>query len=163
MVRPRFIVCSEGRSIDKITNLVTFYNVIDQLTTTISSPEPKQPVFFGLPIHLSAVWMRERDSEKEIEYEAEIRLFSPGSEEPAVLHPDNFRFGQHRFFRIDALIRPGLSGNETLKLELRDGIMRLECRIRPVGETEWLSQDYPIPVRVNRPKSSDAETGSSDE
>jgi len=162
MVRPRYIICSEGRVVDRETKLVTYYNVIDSVTLSIPASEPEVPVVFGPAMWLSAVWMREQESEKEVEYETEVRLFPPGSDEPRSVFRANFRFGDYRFHRIDVAIRPGPPEVAGLAIKVREGTMRLECRIRPVGEGDWLSQEYVIPFNVHRLESLEAEERSSD-
>ena len=150
MVRPRYIICSEGHVVDRATNLITHYNVIDTITVGVPTPEPHTPVLVGFQIYLSAVWARENDLEKDIEYEAEVRIFSPGLNEPTIVRPGNFRFGEHYYHRINVVIRPGPPGGAEVTIKPRDGVMRLECRIRPARGGEWLSQEYLIPFKVNR-------------
>jgi len=165
MVRPRYIICSEGRVIDQATKLISHFNVIDQITVSMQTSTVKtaEPRLVGLALELSAVWMKEDESEKEVDYETEVRLFSPGGDEPQVARLGTFRFGEHYYHRINMTIRPGPAGEESAVIELREGMMRLECRIRPLGggETDWISQDYLIPVKVNRPDSPEPQADSS--
>jgi len=162
MVRPRYIICSEGQVVDRATNLVTYYNVIDSITIDVPVPEPDTPVLVGFSTHVSAVWMREDDSEKDAEFEAEVRMSLPGSDELHVIRHGNFRFGEYYFHRIDVAIRPGPPVAGAIAIKPCDGVMRLECRIRPAQGGDWVSQDYLIPFKVNRIGSpADAEGDSS--
>lgn len=164
MVRPRYIICSEGQVVDRATGLVTYYNVIDSIAISVPDPEPDAPVLIGFPMHISAVWMREDDSEKDTEFEAEVRVTSPGSDAPRVVHRGSIRFGEYYFHRIDVAVRPGPGppGAGTLAIRPCDGVMRIECRIRPSQGGEWVSQDYLIPFKVNRiGQPADAESDSS--
>ena len=152
MVRPRYIICSEGQIADRATGLVTYCNVIDMITVNLPIRGPATPVIAGISMHVSAVWMREDESEKDIEFEAEVRLFPPGSDQGHVIYHGNIRFGEHYFHRIDVAIRsaPGPQSADAISITACDGVMRLDCRIRPAQGGDWLSQDYLIPVKVKR-------------
>ena len=161
MVRPRYIICSEGQTLDRATGLIAYWNVIDAITITLPDPAPPTPIIVGTSMHVSAVWMREDDSEKHTEFEAEVRLFPPASDEGHVIFQGKIRFGEHYFHRINVAIRPGV-GAGAIRIKPCDGVMRLECRIRPAQGGDWLWQDYLIPVKVNRIGSpADAEADSS--
>jgi hypothetical protein len=153
MVRPHYIICSEGLLVDRATRLATYFNVVDALTISVPVPEPAAPVVLGTPMHVSAVWMREDESEKDSEFEAEVRLFPPASDEGQVIFQGNIRFGEHYFHRINVAIRPGpgVPGAMAIAIKPCDGVMRFECRIRPVQGGDWVSQDYLIPVIVRAP------------
>lgn len=162
MVRPRYIICSEGQVVDRATGLVTYYNVIDAITINVPGPEPDTPFLVGTPMHISAVWMREDDSEKDVEFEVEVRMSPPGSDEPSVIYHGNIRFREYYFHRIDVAIRPGPPSVKAIALKPCDGVMRFECRIRPAQGGDWVTQDYLIPFKVNRiGPPADAEGGSS--
>lgn len=153
MIRPRYIICSESRIVDRATGLVTHVNVLDELAVSLG-PRKEQPAALPfLKFVTTAVWMRESDEESEEAYVFETYMYVPGEEEARRIHAGEFQFGSSRFYRLDAFVQVGLKLDEASSgngLRLKPGILRLESRVRRSGDVEWLTQDYLIPVRVDQ-------------
>ena len=169
MIRPRYILCSESRIIDRATGLITHYNVMDELALGVGPPNP---VTGGLPFLkfvMTAVWMRVGDENREDVFEFETYMYVPGEETGRCIHAGEFQFGEHRFHRLEAFVQGGFavgpapSGTEPAdRLWLTSGTLRLESRIRRAGDDEWLRQEYLIPVRVEQRTSEVAESSQQD-
>ena len=165
MVRPRYIICSESRTVDRTSGLVTHYNVIEELTVSVGGPKAKAGSAPFLKFVVTAVWMRETGEEAEDTYEFETSMHLPGEEIARRIHAGEFQFGEHRFHRLETFIqglftqRGEAVPNDALTLQ--PGVLRLESRIRRSGDQQWLSQDYVIPVRVERgsPELADSSQG----
>lgn len=150
-MKPRYMLCCEGRVVDQETGLVTYYNVTDQLNVTSSTTNVPTGVPVPLPkLVVSAVWARDSETEERDEvWQHEMRMFVPGEETPRVLYTGEFRFGEFRYYRFDLVLQPQPkpSGDApATAISLRPGILRLESRVRREGDTTWLSQEYEIPI-----------------
>lgn len=152
MMKPRYMLCCEGRVVDRETGLVTYYNVTDQLNVTFSTPDaPTTGVLVSFPkLVVSAVWARDSEAEDRDDVcQHEMRMFVPGEETPRVLHVGEFRFGESRYYRFDLIFQPqpAPSGDKPASAFLvRPGVLRFESRVRREGDTTWLSQEYEIPI-----------------
>ena len=148
MAKPRYIICSLARIVDRETNLISHLNVVDELNITVAPGEQDRTSGFGVPpLCVSAVWMREGDDEATAEYETEFRIFAPGEDDPKLTQACNFQFTQ-RFYRIEFVFQS--SDKAAVQIPLRQGMLRFESRIRQVGSPKWLSQEYLVPVNVHR-------------
>ena len=83
------------------------------------------------------------DSESQYDFEFETRLHVPGGQDPIPLANGTFRF-EKASHRIDT----GVLFPVVLPRQPERGIMEVECRIRKVGDSEWISQSFPILVEV---------------
>lgn len=145
MPRPVFIICAESVAHDKTTNLISLFHVLEGFqifrapdVATIKKGMPKhhvssvaQPLFVGV-----AKWRRNPEDDPNDEYEYELTATSPGVIEPKMLGRGTFAFSQtsHQFFAR-------MQADWTA-----EGTFRFASRIRKVGGSEWLSQDYEIDV-----------------
>jgi len=147
MPRPRYIVCSETRIVDRETGLCTYCNVADGLTFSSSqdprSVEPRQRLARAFRMYVSATWLRSTDSESQYDFEFETRIHIPGGKDPIPMTNGMFRFDKVSHRIETAVLFPlDLPGKP------EQGIMDIECRIRKVGDSEWISQSFPILVEV---------------
>jgi hypothetical protein len=153
MAKPHYMLCSEGRIVDRTTGLVTYYNVLEQLILSIGRPTGVSGESTYLRFVITAVWMRDPD-EEETTYEFETYMHIPGGHEPRRIHAGDFQFGRRHFHRLEVFFQgspvPTQEEAAPEALRLQTGVMRLESRIRPKDSTEWLSQEYRIPLQIQR-------------
>jgi hypothetical protein len=146
MARPVYIVFAQAYSMDKDTDLLSVFQIVESIQIA-PVPEPQEgekAVFVRWQqFRMVAAWMiePEKGDRYEDEYEFEFRLHTPdgathlggrgtfsfAAPEPRPVH----RFPAHF---DNPLPLPG------------PGPMRIEHRIRKAGAGEWLSQDYPVIV-----------------
>src|SRR5437868_4455634 len=139
MPTPVYIICSESGSEDRVSGLASVFNVIEQIEVRpLPPPTPDQPAvvpFF--PFRVSAQWMKAEDDAETDPYECQIRLHYPGAErEPEPVAQTRLHFTRP-FNRVT------MRANLPLAFPAL-GLLRVECRIRREGDTDWLSQEYPI-------------------
>jgi len=161
MARPIFIVCSNGVSIDRATNFLTMFQVLEGYTSTISeTPEPVpvtesvRAIVGDIRFFVTAVWMREPEETPEDEFEYELAITSPGQERQVFDH-------QHckipkNFFRITAGLQKSSPWDQA-------GIVSVECRLRKLPDGEWKTQEFPIPITVRRVASFEELQGTQDD
>lgn len=154
MPRPMYIICSQAGALDQYTNGISFFNVIE----SIRGMEVKPPVEGGIAVvapllmRLAAAWLREETDTPEQEFESQLVVLAPVSNEPlASVQFPPFRFVApvHRLVVPQLILSP--------HAELVPGILRFECSIRRVGETGWSRrQEYVVPVEVVGESKADA-------
>lgn len=161
MPRPAYIICSRTGALDQYTNSVSCFNIIEALNVSKmetekveskdeGSPEGKSAV--TLPIRVQsfgmrvlAVWIKEESDSSKDEFEAQIvfRLENTPIDLMIVGFP-NFHFEK----RMHRLVAPEVPVPPVPDL----GLLLVECRVRRVGATEWLSrQSYPIILEEGEP------------
>jgi len=169
MIRPRYILCSESRIVDRATGLVTHYNVVDELTLGVGTSKPLAGGLPMLKFVMTAVWARVGDEDSEDLFEFETYIHMPGEENARCIHAGEFAFGEHSFHRLEAFVAgivvagpppEGIAPADVLRFA--SGTRRLESRVRRSGDNEWLAQDYLIPVRVEQKTSELAESSQQD-
>jgi hypothetical protein len=148
MPSPVFIVCSEGGSIDRHTNQLSIFDVIERLT--FARANPTNPAADGNPtiaalggarpmvfhsMRMAACWRRE-EGEEAAEFEYKTTLEMPGAE-PLVVAEGviSFKSEWHRFVSTMHTDMPTQSGQ-----------MVITNSLRPAGNGTWISQRYVIPV-----------------
>lgn len=145
MPRPVYIICSESGVTDRVTGLVSFFNTLETITTTLTilpknsdrSAEYQQLSFFT-----AAVWMQEEGEEQDQEYEYQTVLRIPGAHQENVVAQGTFKFSAP-LQRIQITIRG--------RPFMVPGILYVESRIRAaVGDGSWLKQDYPLRIEVKK-------------
>lgn len=150
MPQPVFIACAQQIVEDKHTGLVSLFQLIDGFQLSIRSrDEQKVP---ATPLHSfigMAVWRSNDDEHSDWEYEYQAVARPPGESEQIVRN-GRFQFTTRRVRFIQGLIVPNAW--------TQSGDFVFIHRIRRAGESEWLSQSYPIEVTVStatpRPDSS---------
>jgi hypothetical protein len=148
MPKPAFIICSESGSEDRVTGLVSLFKVIEriELHERPDSEEGRPIVLNPLPFQVVAVWALSEDENADQEYEFEHKLTLPSGKE-ATLQSGTFFFERGRPRHRFTVIVNGFMPQDA-------GLLRVENRIRKVGEGDWLVQAYEIPV-VQSPGESD--------
>jgi len=148
MPRPVYIICSESGAQDASTNLLSLFQVFESLQLNEIPPEDLQsgkPVIIPIPtIHAVAVWMSQPDDPPDQEYEFQMAFLLPPNDAERIVHEGKFSFikGKPLYRMVVRGYMPQLTS---------PGLFRIECRIRKVGEENWLRQDYPIPVEAVTP------------
>lgn len=150
MPRPLFILCAESLSFDRFSGLVSVFQILEGYSYLIdtrgtgkllSSINPDQIAnampfpsmsFFGL-----AAWMRLDGESPDTEYEYELAVDGPGEPEKKVTS------GKFKFSKLTHRFRCRIVRSTPWP---QDGMLRFISRIRPAGTTEWMSQDYPMPI-----------------
>ena len=101
----------------------------------VVGPQPHQLGFVGI-----SVWGQTDDDSPEDLYEVEILTQSPGEDEESIRHSGQFKFTK-RNQRFQTEIRIS-------KPWTRSGVFVFSSRIRKAGSSDWLRQDYHIPIDV---------------
>ncbi len=146
MILPRYMICSEGRIVDRETGLVSHINVTDRLVVARGQGHPRQ-VSSGLRFFVSAAWATDEETPSEDQYEWEMSASFPGEKEPRAVGSGEIRF-THPFYRIDVLFQLILGDPLQAQVKMQTGIIRFTSRIRRKGDTDWLSQEYPVRLDV---------------
>lgn len=152
MPSPVLIVCSEGGSVDRHTNQLSIFDVIEKLTfrqlepgdvaTSTDGRSSISEMSFGgrltaiNAMRVTTVWKRS-ECDKDREFEFKTTLMMPGAGEAVVISEGRFVFKSllHRLVAQLFTDMPNQSGNIVVK-----------SLIRPVGDADWISQEYVIPV-----------------
>jgi hypothetical protein len=149
MPSPAFIVCSEGGSIDRHTNMLSIFDIIEKLTFKVFDKPPQQSdvrlqeaQLAGMKpatihsLRMTAVWRREEaDIGKEFEFQTFIQI--PGVAEPFIAGEGQFVFKTllHRLIATFHHDMPPQSGK-----------LIVTSAVRRVGDENWIRQEYLIPV-----------------
>ena len=148
MPSPVFIVCSEGGSVDRHTNQLSIFDVVEKLTfRRIESPEPPpagtareigletKPMSINV-LRMTAYWRRD-DGDTGAEFDFKTTLKMPGVAEEITAGEGRFLFKTelHRLLSTMYTNMPDHSG----EIVVRNSIRR-------AGTNDWLSQQYVIPV-----------------
>jgi len=148
MPRPVFVVCSESISQDRETNLLSIFSIIERLDFFIGgkpdgTSDPAQMAIKHFRARLTAVWMFDPD-EVNIPFEHEVAFLLPPNGEEVLGAKTEFSlregFHLHRF--VTALV--GLP-------PIKTGTLNLVSRVRRAGDSDWISQSYPVVVSVSEP------------
>lgn len=151
------MICSEFGSLDRYTNALSAYNIIEKfelsteipatLEVKLSTGEIKtisaEPVPPTIRFRLASVWIAD-DSDINHEFEYEQRFQLPGSEEWRIVGHGTFIW-KARSHRLLAAVGS--------RMEPVSGTLRVVTAIRRKADgAEWLQQEYAIPVEVPVPK-----------
>jgi hypothetical protein len=145
MPRPGYIICSVSGSLDWYISSMSAFNIIESIEIQQVHPEPGQPIkSHDFRMRVIASWFKEDTDSVRQSFEAEIVALAPKTDQVVF----TARFPSFKFSApVHRLILPDFSF-PTVPLE--SGFLRLECRVRKVGETGWTwRQQYPIAV-VNK-------------
>jgi len=146
MITPRYMICSEGRLVDRETGLVSHINVVDKVVITRGVLSPGLPVPTSMRFFVSAVWSADEAGMGQT-CDWEFLVSFPGDKEPRSMASGQFQFSVP-FHRFDVLFQTRPGDASQAQSEPQSGAIRFTSRVRPVGADEWLSQDYAILVEV---------------
>lgn len=149
MPSPVFIICSEGGSIDRHTNMVSIFDVIEKITFKVvpkqSEGLPPPNLLDALPggkpaalntLRVTAVWRRaNEDADGEFEFKTTVQL--PGSREEVLAGEGRFIFNTI-LYRIISTIYSDMPS--------QSGAIVVTNSVRRTGSAEWFRQQYTIPV-----------------
>lgn len=140
MAHPLYILCCNSGAVDKQTNQVSHFNVIEQLQLH-QPPKGALGIVAALSLQVVSVWVRDSDDKSSDPFEVEIKI-QRTDKTIETLHKATFTFAEaknHRFvINLSLLPRP----------DLQSGEYRFDSRIRKVGTTKWIRHEYVIPVEV---------------
>lgn len=147
MAKPLYIVCADSGVEGKENNLISFFNVLEKVTLAIEALKQSDPsgppkvVIHPLMLWAVAVWMKE-DGDEARQFESHFVVIRPDGAEIIKTEPKRFGFVSGKY-----LTRFVLRCQLTVT-SFPEGFLRIQNRVREVGKTEWLSQEYPILVEV---------------
>jgi hypothetical protein len=145
MPRPVYLLCSQSYAVDRESNQISFFNLIEEVKIVKrpddSDATDKQAVAHKhISMRIVSAWMKADDDSPDQVFEVEVAIKLPkesgGHEETVISRPTlSFTKPFHRLLANEFSI-PGVEA---------PGILWFECRIRRAGEKEWLArQEYPI-------------------
>jgi hypothetical protein len=142
MARPRYIVCSEDRVTDRVTGLVSHFNVIEELTVNQQQAPEEMVSSHGTPwlrMVVTALWSKDDEDLEDDVFEHDMLLHLPGNEKPETVIMGEVKFSarNHRFEMMVA--------GQPFTVA---GTVVFESRLRKKGSFDWLSQKYEIPINV---------------
>lgn len=147
MPRPVFILCAESLAQDKATNLISVFHILDgfqvfraeNAAAVAEVARSKDPASAAQLLMVGiARWMRNPGDDPEAEYEFELAVRVPGASEPKIISKGSFVFrkAMHQFM-------------SRMKIDwAAAGTFLFISRIRKVGDTDWMYQDYPMEISV---------------
>ena len=141
MLRPLYILCCESGSIDRFTQKASHFNILEQLHATAVPDDLKSIAARPTTdFTIFALWIGEdEDLEQQFDYVLSVRL--PGDEQEHIVNEGDVTFTsrRHRFI-----------GRVIMGSPKEQGTILVESRIRRKGQTEWLTQTYPVDVSIKR-------------
>ena len=142
---PVYLICSESGATDENTKLTSFFNLVEKLRVMRMEAQPGQVIRANLtPLRLSAYWMREETDADDTRFEVQFVGMFPNGPPEIELTRGEFQF-VGPFARLNVV---GLQFNQFFG----PGILRIEARIRRIGEETWLNRmSYPIVLEEFQP------------
>lgn len=142
MPRPIYIICAESGAEDKLSGLVSHYNVVEcmAIRKIPKAPESSSIVIAPSPLWITALWERTSGDEGQ-QFEFETVLILPPDQQEVKAASGVFAFEKlrHRFtVRMMGLIP--FRG---------PGTCWVESRVRQVGATEWLKQSFSLILQAD--------------
>ena len=142
MARPLYMICSESGVIDRHSNTVSAFNIIESIQIfevqnkdDLQSAGLREALPF-LQLRVVATWISD-EGDRDQEYHFETRLRLPGHDEWQVVHHGTFHW-KTKNHRLISNIRG---------LNVEQGTLLIVNRIRRTGEEgNWLTQQYEIGV-----------------
>jgi hypothetical protein len=157
MPEPHYIICALSKSVDRETNNLSFFNVIEGITVTLQEKPSGEhgPSLIHIEGDASrftavATWMRTANDANEDRFDWKMEFVRPDRETTAV--NGEFSFGKNRFYRINVIMQMVWPAPES-------GTLVVSCSIRPSDgdEESWITQSYKIPVTVIKQDSGDSD------
>jgi hypothetical protein len=149
MAHPVYILCSRSGAVDGQTRLLSFFDVIEEFQLTRADRQGETlptPSGWQFDFFVVAVWMRENESPEQ-GFQAQFVAHFPRPDQPE--REEVFAELEFKFIRpFQRLI---IRGKQVPNFE-GPGTLRIECRIRPVGQEGWSGrQEFPIILREVTP------------
>lgn len=145
MPKSVYVICSRDGSVDKFTNSVSIYNIIEGFTIfdVEDSSEEREPTgteAAWINLRITALWERE-DDEMPGDYWHQMLVVTPEGQEHVISEsPFSLRKQRRLFISKCSGLRP-----------VSEGYIRAISRIRRRGEEGWIaSGEYKIPIRRER-------------
>jgi hypothetical protein len=139
MPRSIYIICCQAGSDDRFTGATSHFNVYDRLEIFPRITGSGGPIVGPtLPLRITAVWMPE-DADLGADYECELRIFLPPHQTEWTAYSGRFQFES-------GVPRKRFTFNVPYIMFNGPGQLLVENRIRKLGESDWLTQNYPIDV-----------------
>jgi hypothetical protein len=134
MAKPFYIICSQSSADDKLSGRISFFDVIERILFTKNAiPQGVMPL---QQMRVTAAWHHEpQDAGKNFEWSVIIRFPTSDADEQIANGILQFQGPSQRI--IATLVGMPIAGPGTLKIQ---------SRIRPEGDEEWISQEYSIVV-----------------
>ena len=141
-----FVICAQSSSSDQNTNLLSLFHILDGYQVHLKKSDAPAPALAdrAQPHQLGfvgvAVWGRTDDDSPDDSYEVEILTQAPDEDKESIRHRGEFKFTRrHQRFHVDIHIS---------KPWTKSGVFIFSSRIRKVGSSDWIRQDYHIPIDV---------------
>ncbi len=146
MPLPAYLICCEGVSVDREANKITAFNVCEQIHlidteqlrrhTAERAAQNIPPLTMGGPtlVRIVSTWLKENTDTPDVRYETQFAFLFPGQADEIVVGQVEIRFDAtfHRVTTPPTFI-PGFP---------EPGILRIESRIRRVGDADWLHRQF---------------------
>lgn len=150
MPMPVYMVAAETVLQDRRSGLLSIINVIEKMTIQLAPAatdgENQEPA--GLPgnqvwMRVVCVWMGLPEDVGR-EFETDLQIEMPDGKQRELKGGGSFSFSADKplrraIFEVGGNLDPGQSG-----------VVRIIARLRPVGETEWLTQQFAGLIEVVR-------------
>jgi hypothetical protein len=141
MPLPVYILCATSLAVDKETNFVSYFNVVEKIEIRKMEPaqhDSSRPVVVkASSLEIMAVWMKEQDDTPDRLFEVEFAALFPN-------RPEEFILGLVKITFSDPLYRIRVKDLHLAQF-WGPGILKIEARIRPAGAEAWTNrQSYPI-------------------
>lgn len=153
MPKPVFVVCAVDGSVDRFTNRLSLFNILENIV--IQEVPGNLPDVVQLPplkFKAVAVWAAEEvDAGKELEHELLIDSKMAGPKQLALM-PFAFSSRLHRFYisvgvGITATKQqPDQSNKKDVIIRPEGGMLHIISRVRYAGSDKWFSQEYELPI-----------------
>jgi hypothetical protein len=155
---PIYLICSESGAIDETTKLASYFNLFEKMTISSIPVLPAGQVAVAriVPIRASSYWMKEDTDAPETKFQIQFIANLPNAPDEILLAQGEFQFTSSSPFA-----RLNIEGIQLTQF-FGPGMLRIEARVRRVGEEAWLGrQMYPILLEGPVPASSSSSSSSS--
>jgi hypothetical protein len=142
MPRPVYVLLAEAGHIDRRTNLVSVFNIVEVVEVSRNVADAPTQLPAGVPqtYNILAAWMKEDGDASDDVFESQLACLAPDGTDFFVSPVVDFNFNlpYHRVHVREAAI-PGFPAI---------GVFVIEARLRRAGQEDWqLRQQFPFFVR----------------
>ena len=139
MPKPVYLICSQSGAQDKDSGLLSVFQIIEKIQFSKTLLPNAIPM---IQMQISAAWMRE-PSDIGVQFQFDTTVFIPPDDTVFEAGSGEFVFDGH-FQRITGRIIGFLPIQGA-------GVMRVRHRVRRVGASDWLVQEFAIVVEDETP------------